>query len=131
MKYLLDTHVLLYLGCNELNQVGKSAREIYQNPKTEIFISQISYWEMAIKINIGKLSIPIGLKNLVTLSTQAGIEMIPVKNVHIFHYQTLPRFDNHKDPFDRFIISTAQTEHLPILSSDEKFDLYSDVKRIW
>lgn len=62
---------------------------------------------MAIKINIGKLEIPVGLKNIIRLSRKAGIEIIPVKNSHILYYQSPEVHPEHKDPFDRYIISTA------------------------
>lgn len=131
MKYLIDTHVLIYLGCGYTEQIGKKALEIYKDPDTRIFVSQISFWEIAIKINIGKLHIPIGLQNVIVQSQQAGIETITVQNSHILYYQSLDIMENHKDPFDRFIISTAVSEDLKILSSDKKFDLYQTVKRVW
>lgn len=131
MKYLLDTHVLIYLGCGDNEQIGKKAFEIYKDPDAQIFVSQISFWEMAIKINIGKLHIPIGLQNVITQSQQAGIETISVQNAHILYYQSLDVMENHKDPFDRYIIATAISEDLKILSSDRKFDLYQAVVRVW
>ena len=108
-----------------------SVLKIYKSDKSEIYISQISFWEMAIKINIGKLTIPIGLKNVMVLSRQAGIEMLPVSNEHILYYQSLDVKENHKDPFDRYIISVAISEKMRVLSSDANFDLYDNVKRIW
>jgi PIN domain nuclease of toxin-antitoxin system len=131
MKYLLDTHVLIYLGCEETEEIGKRALEVYKNPDTQLFVSQISYWEMAIKMNIGKLHIPIGLQNIIVLSRQVGIETISVKNSHILYYQSLEVQQKHKDPFDRYIISTAASENLILLSSDTKFDLYPMIQRIW
>ena len=131
MSFLLDTHVLIFLGCGETDRVGKRALGIYQNPDSRIFVSQISFWEMAIKINIGKLHIPIGLQNVIVQSQQAGIETISVQNSHILYYQSLEIKEKHKDPFDRFVISTALCEDLKILSSDGKFDLYESAERIW
>ncbi|MBU3915186.1 type II toxin-antitoxin system VapC family toxin [bacterium] len=131
MKYLLDTHVLIYLGCGYDDQIGKKALEIYKDPDAQIFVSQMSFWEMAIKINIGKLHIPIGLQNVINQSQQAGIETILVQNSHILDYQSLDVMENHKDPFDRYIIATAISEDLKILSSDKKFDLYQAVVRVW
>ncbi|MFH2132820.1 MAG: type II toxin-antitoxin system VapC family toxin, partial [bacterium] len=128
---LLDTHVLIYLGCGYSNQIGKKALEIYKDPDTQIFVSQISFWEIAVKINIGKLHIPIGLQNVIIQSQQAGIETISVQNSHILFYQSLDVKENHKDPFDRYIIATAISEDLKILSSDKKFDLYQAVVRVW
>jgi PIN domain nuclease of toxin-antitoxin system len=131
MNYIIDTNVLIFLGCGYTERIGKKALAIYNSQETNIFISQISFWEMAIKINIGKLSIPIGLKNVINYTRHAGIDTIPVKNSHILFYQSLENHKNHKDPFDRFIISTALCEKMKIITSDPKFDYYSDVERIW
>lgn len=131
MSYLFDTHVLIYIGCGSTDQIGNRALEAYANPDSLIYVSQISFWEMAIKINIGKLLIPIGLKNVMVLSQQAGIQTIPVKNDHILNYQSLKVQETHKDPFDRYLVATALFEKLPIVSSDPKFDLYDGITRIW
>jgi len=64
MNYLIDTNVLIFLGCGYEDRIGKKAFEIYTSPKSNIYISQISFWEIAIKINVGKLNIPIGLRIL-------------------------------------------------------------------
>ena len=86
---------------------------------------------MAIKINIGKLIIPIGLKNVIALTRQAGIDAIPVRNSHILCYQSPEVHEKHKDPFDRYIISAALCEEMKIISGDSQFDLYPNVIRIW
>jgi len=38
---------------------------------------------------------------------------------------------HHRDPFDRMLIAQAITENMPIISADTKFDLYSEIERIW
>ena len=131
MKLLLDTCVLIYLGCDSLDKIGAEALKQYREIQNEIYVSQISFWEISIKINIGKLVIPIGLKNLIQLSDQAGIEMIPIRNRHILYYQNLDRKEEHKDPFDRFLISVSAVENLSMATNDSKFDLYPEVKRVW
>jgi PIN domain nuclease of toxin-antitoxin system len=131
MKYLLDTHVLIFLGSGDIDRIGEEALKVYQDPDTRVYVSQISFWEMAIKINIGKLHIPIGLKNVMESSQQAGIETISVQNSHILNYQSLEVQEDHRDPFDRYIIATALSEKLKILSNDSKFDIYNDVVRVW
>lgn len=131
MKYLLDTHVLIFLGSGDIDRIGEEALKVYQDPETRVYVSQISFWEMAIKINIGKLHIPIGLKNVMESSQQAGIETISVQNSHILNYQSLEVQEDHRDLFDRYIIATALSEKLKILSNDSKFDIYNDVVRVW
>ncbi len=131
MSYLIDTHVLIHLGTGEAKRLSDRVIEIYSNTANNLYISQISYWEMAIKINIGKLFIPIGLRNIILQTRLIGIEMIPIKNSHILFYENLQIMDNHKDPFDRLIVSAAIAEDLSIISSDTKFDLYETINRIW
>ncbi len=131
MRYLLDTHVLIFLGTGEVDRIGKEALKAYRDPDARVYVSQISFWEMAIKINIGKLHIPIGLKNVIESSHQAGIETIPVQNSHILSYQSLEVREDHRDPFDRYLIATALSEKLELLSNDAKFDAYGGVVRIW
>jgi PIN domain nuclease of toxin-antitoxin system len=131
MNCILDTHVLIFLGCGYDNRIERKALDAYKDPNSKIFVSKISFWEMAIKINIGNLKIPIGLKNVIIHTQQAGIEIIPVRNSHILCYQSLEVHEKRKDPFDRYIISTALCEDMRIISSDSIFDLYSNVIRIW
>jgi len=131
MNYLIDTHVLIYIGTGEIDQIGEKAFDTYQHPANKISISQISFLEIAIKINIGKLVIPIGLSNMIIKTREVGIEIIPIKNSHLVGYVSLPVMTYHKDPFDRLIVSTAIDENLSILSSDRNFDLYEGINRIW
>jgi PIN domain nuclease of toxin-antitoxin system len=81
------------------------------------------------------MEIPIGLKNFIIHTRQAGIETPPVHNSHILshilYYQSLEVLEKYKDPFDRYIISAALCEDMKIISSDSNFDLYSNVVRIW
>ena len=131
MKYLIDTHVLIYLGTGRTDSISKTALDVYKNPDTEIYVSQVSFWEIAIKINIGKLYIPVGLQNVIILTRQVGIRTISIQNSHILNYTKLPILADHKDPFDRLIVSIAQLEKIPIITSDRNFDLYNNIQRLW
>ncbi len=56
MSLLLDTHaVLRWLGDVEL---GDDVREEVNDPGTAVFVSAATVWEMAIKVNLGKLDPP-------------------------------------------------------------------------
>jgi len=130
-RFLLDTHVLIYLGCGFRERIGQSALEVFRDGRNFVGVSQISFWEIAIKINIGKLEIPFGLSRLISLSQEAGIEPLPVSDRHILYYQMLERKPEHRDPFDRYLVSAAACEECVLVSSDEKFDLYPEISRIW
>ena len=48
MKYLLDTHILIWWIADHPH-LPKAAREIIENSRNEIYSSSINIWEVAIK----------------------------------------------------------------------------------
>ena len=123
MKYLLDTHTLIWL-LNGNDNIPAKLIELIEAPKTEIFVSIISFWEIAIKKSLGKLDIVDSTEKILS----AGIKILEIKPKHILYVESLEF--HHKDPFDRILISTTITEKMKIISIDEVFDKYK-VKRIW
>ncbi len=128
MKYLIDTHTLLWIVTKN-KKLSKKVKDIYLNSENQIFISLASLWEMAIKINLKKLSINEPLKDFVKNQIKSNdINILDIKTKHILLLENLPYY--HKDPFDRLIISQSINEQIPLLSFDKVFDKYS-IKRIW
>jgi len=124
MKLLLDTHILLWVLENN-NGLTVQQKELIQNTENEKWVSRISFMELAIKISIGKLETKTSLQEIISHTTNDGFKILPIKDEHITTYLFLPLYENHRDPFDRFLISTAQFEEMGIISSDEKFQLYT------
>jgi len=127
MKYLIDTQILLWIF-GKSDQLTARATQIIKDQKNSLCVSKVSFWEAAIKVNIGKLTLPFELETLVQETLSNNIEILEIEMRHILEHVNLPI--HHRDPFDRLIISQAIAEELPVISSDEKFSLY-DVKRIW
>ena len=128
MKYLIDTHALLWIVTKN-KKLSKKVKDIYLNSENQIFISLASLWEMAIKINLKKLSINEPLKDFVKNQIKSNdINILDIKTKHILLLENLPYY--HKNPFDRLIISQSINEQIPLLSFDKVFDKYS-IKRIW
>ncbi len=127
MNLLLDTHTLIWFfeGATELSEVAKSA---IVDENNTCFVSILSFWEIAIKLNIGKLQMNISFEQLRMLILENGFEILPLKIEHTKEIINLPL--HHRDPFDRLIISQATVENMIILSRDENFKLYN-VKLIW
>ncbi|MEI7978953.1 MAG: type II toxin-antitoxin system VapC family toxin [Bacteroidota bacterium] len=124
MKLLLDTHILLWVLENN-NGLTVQQKELIQNTENEKWVSRISFMELAIKISIGKLETKTSLQEIISHTTNDGFKILPIKDEHITNYLSLPLYENHRNPFDRFLISTAQFEEMGIISSDEKFQLYT------
>ena len=53
MKLLLDTHALLRFATNDA-QLSRTADSVISDSQNEVFVSPASYWELAIKVSLGK-----------------------------------------------------------------------------
>jgi len=62
-KYLLDTHVLLWMQDDNI-ALSKPARKILEDSATKLYLSIASLWEITIKQSLGKLSLIIHWRNL-------------------------------------------------------------------
>jgi PIN domain nuclease of toxin-antitoxin system len=122
MNYLLDTHVLLW-AINEPAKLPISIREKIQDTRNGCYVSIASYWEIAIKVSIKKLSIEMELMDLFEIISKSQFEILNLNQLAILQVATLPF--HHNDPFDRVLISQAQTNNLTVLTKDKAFDLYS------
>jgi len=128
LKYLVDTHVLLWIIDNN-SQLSQKVKEIYLDEDNEILLSIVSIWEMAIKISLKKLAIPGVLSDFVKNHIIGNnIRILDIRLSHIYRLEHLQY--HHRDPFDRLIISQCIEENIPIICSDSRFDQYN-VDRIW
>lgn len=123
-QFLLDTHTLIW-HLTDAPNLSNKVKEDIENIDNQIFVSIVSLWELAVKINIGKLNLNYSLKEIIQEVEQLGIEILEIKPTHLFHLLNLPL--HHRDPFDRLLIAQAQAENLILLSKDENFPLYDVV----
>jgi len=125
MRYLLDTHTLLWYSGNP-SRLPDVVRDTLNNPKSKLFISVASLWEIAIKVGAGKLEIV--FDDLLVKLKLIDIVVMPVDNDFLTRLIDLPFI--HKDPFDRLIIATAQATNMTLVTTDENIQKY-DVPWIW
>ena len=128
MKLLLDTHVFLWLR-NEPEKIPLHIMNLYEDMRSDAFLSMASIWEMQIKNQLGKLALDIPLNELIDQQClKNGLQILPIETTHIYALKNLPA--HHNDPFDRLILTQAQTENLTLISADSVFKHY-DVDCIW
>jgi PIN domain nuclease of toxin-antitoxin system len=129
-SYLLDTHSLLWFQENNPKIPAHIMREI-QNTDNLIFFSQISLFEITIKQKIGKLpAFYATIEQIYQQAIKDGFIFLSIQNQHIYNYNKIPLIEDHRDPFDRLLVATAQEENAIILSSDEKLKLYPDLVKV-
>ena len=126
MKYLLDTNALIFSLCNPSGLSARATKFI--TSEKELFVSVVSFWEIAIKQSIGKLAIKADIPKIESICIERGIEIISIDSVEIEGIKQLPHL--HNDPFDRLLISQAKLRELAIITRDTIIPKY-DVKTVW
>ena len=122
MKYLVDTHILLW-SFIETNKLSKEIKSVLLDENNKIFYSPVSLWEISIKYGKKKLFL-----NGIT-PDDFFIELInsyylckTINPATVITNYKLPIY--HKDPFDRFLIWEAIKSDLILISADDKIDSY-------
>ena len=127
MAYLLDTHTFLWFISGD-KQLPESVVKKIEDISQPCFISVASFWEIAIKIQIGKLKLEMSLEELYRFAEINQIEIININEKHLIALLKLSLTRN--DPFDRLIIAQAISEKLIVLTKDKEFKKYK-VKQLW
>lgn len=128
MRLLLDSHTLLWYTHGD-PQLSETAKALILDPTHEIFISTASYWEIAIKVSVGKLKLNQPYANFIDIClNKYGFTIISAEPRYTAQLIGLPF--HHKDPFDRLLVVQAMVENMPIISKDAVLDAYGIV-RFW
>jgi PIN domain nuclease of toxin-antitoxin system len=121
MTFLLDTHTLIWFLDDDSRLPPSTKTQIESTPV--VFTSIASIWEIAIKANIGKLTLSVPFETLDLNLVSTGITLLPITFADTETYLTLPL--HHRDPFDRILIAQAMNHSLTLISQDSKIDAYS------
>lgn len=128
MNILVDTQAIIWYAENN-PALTTNARQAMDDASNTCYVSMASFWEMSIKINLGKLNVNgLSLDEFMQEIEENGFSVLEISKAHIIKNGSLPL--NHRDPFDRLIIAQASVEDSYIITSDDAFDAY-EVKRIW
>ncbi|MET0171689.1 MAG: type II toxin-antitoxin system VapC family toxin [Agrobacterium vaccinii] len=118
MKYLLDTHALLWWLSDD-PQLSQEARAIIANPQNEIYVSAASAWEIATKFSKGHLpTASLLLPDFSGVLHQEGFSELIINSAHMVRSAILP--GEHRDPFDRILAAQAIIENMALISLDGK-----------
>ena len=118
---LLDTHTLLWWAESE-PQLGRRAGDCIADA-SRVFVSDVSLWELAIKVRAGKLNLrPTFHAWVARCRCQPRLASLPIDLAHIRHTTVLPL--HHRDPFDRLLVAQALVEDLTIITVDRAFAAY-------
>lgn len=88
-------------------------------------MSAASAWEAAIKVALGRLTLPAPFAQGVE---ESGFVKLAITFAHAEHVGRLPH--HHRDPFDRLLVAQAQVEGLTLVTHDRKLEPYA-VELLW
>ena len=115
MNCLLDTHLLLW-AAGEPQKLSNKALYWIENPENILYFSSASFWEIAIKNQLGRADFKLDARLLKRGLLDNGYVELTINSVHSLHINLLPNI--HKDPFDRMLIAQAIVEGFVLLTAD-------------
>ena len=128
MKYLLDTNVFLWSnGAPE--RLNKQATTVLSSGSSEIYLSAVSSWEIAIKFALRALRLPSPPSQFIP----DALRILSIRSLEISHFHALTAGalpSHHRDPFDRMLVAQARSEDMVLLTADKIFAKY-DVQTIF
>ncbi len=127
MNLLVDTHALLWFVAGDA-RLSVKAQDAIKAPDATVYVSIASWWEMAIKCSMQRLTLDDPLDVFIAQRVQEGFRILNIETQHLPALVSLPF--HHRDPFDRLIISQAMQEDMAICTGDAAFARY-DVRIIW
>ncbi len=127
MNILLDTNAFIWFSEDD-RMLSRKAKYVLENSENILYISVVTFWELAIKKSIKKIEMSLSLNDLYKKTKEVGFRIQAIEFSHILLIETLPYY--HKDPFDRLLIAQAIEENMVIVSSDIIIKRYG-VKQIW
>ncbi|SCC94550.1 conserved hypothetical protein [Thiomonas sp. X19] len=123
MNLLLDTHVALW-AITDSPKLPKTARELIASPKSVVWVSAASVWEIAIKHALGRGDMPVSGQDASRYFQESGYRFLPIEPEHAIAVEGLPA--HHQDPFDRILVAQAMVEPMRLMTHDPMMARYND-----
>jgi PIN domain nuclease of toxin-antitoxin system len=129
---VLDTQVWLW-WLHDVGRLSDRARQalVKHEARGDIVVSVISVWEIAVKVGLGKLQLPMEVNEWYEKArAYRGITIAPLLPEDAIASTQLPG-EFHKDPADRIILALARRNGAGLVTSDAAIRAYPHVQAIW
>ncbi len=124
MRYLLDTHVVLWTLL-EAKKLNKRVVDIIENQNNEIYVSAISFWEISLKYSLGKINLnDVDPSLFPDIFNEMGFKVLNLKSEEAANYHKL-KGKWHRDPFDKMLIIQCLENNLILISKDANIKKYA------
>jgi PIN domain nuclease of toxin-antitoxin system len=121
LKLLLDTYALLWLVAGD-RRLARAALGMMADRANTTLVSMASFWEIAAKARAGRLQVD--LDAVFAQAWTTNLQRLDIQQHHLAALRALPRFPDHRDPFDHLLIAQAITEGATLLTVDPHMPRY-------
>lgn len=131
---LLDTHIWVWAAAGVTHRVAPAVLLAIDHAAVErrLYISVVSVWEVALKVERGELELTSDLRAWVgEQEREPGIRVVPLTPAIMIDSVQLPPWTResdgkpHRDPCDRFLVATARARHSVLLTVDAEILSYA------
>ena len=129
-QYVADTHAILWYAAGS-RKLGPAAARVFESlgTTTEVCVSSISLWEVALLYELGRINLPRGYAAWCdTLERHPGIRIEPLFSDDVDAARGLGTV---ADPYDRLIAGTALRLGAPLLSRDLRLRKDRRIRVVW
>jgi len=120
-QFLLDTNVVIWLSEDKprIDQI----KSLLLSANSDVYISAVTWWEIAIKKRTGKLMID--LEQIRSQALIYNFKELPITSMYMKAYLELP--DLHKDPFDHMLLAQAIYSPMRLITGNSLLAEYSSL----
>lgn len=120
MKYLIDSHILIWFIEQDHHLLKKEELDIFFSSQHTLYVSFVTFLELELKFQKGTFKL--SYLEFIEYIKKNDFHILPITLDHIMEIGTLPNI--HSDPFDRILIAQAKYEKMKIISHDSKVMQY-------
>ena len=126
MRYYLDTNLLVFMLSKNYDEITSDVTGVLKDYATILYASSVSVKELILLYRSGKLKSRQykSEQELLEKLKMLGVEMIFFNKYHFTTYTQLQMIEGHKDMNDHAIIAQANSDKIPLISSDHEFKKY-------
>ena len=121
MSLLLDTHVFLWFELAS-KRLPRQTRTLILTTDRTVYVSAVSFWEIAIKRRAGKLLYDGSPR---AAASDAGFVELEIDAADA---ETAGALDwSHRDPFDRMLVAHCLNRDLTLVTADARLGARNDI----
>jgi PIN domain nuclease of toxin-antitoxin system len=129
MTHLLDTHAWIQRALGE--HLPPLVDQTLTRHAETLAIADISLWEAAKLVELGRLQLSIPLAEFFRLAITPELTVLPITPAIAERVTALEAAGFHKDPADQLIVATALVHGLRLISDDTRIRQWGGVPLLW